>query len=246
MRIALIADIHANREALEAVLAAAGRDGCDRIVFLGDIIGYGPDPQFAIETVARMVTDGALAVLGNHDEAAGLTHATLDGNARIAMAWTRTQLSPDHVAFLDSLPLQIAEDDRLYVHASANQPDKWRYINGLAEAAQSLAATPARLTFCGHTHVPMHYHALAGRPPLAFRPLPDKPLPLSPLRRSLTVVGAAGQPRDGISAACYGLLDTAEKTITMRRVPYDVERTQQKIRDCGLPVWLGMRLAVGR
>ncbi len=246
MRIAILTDIHANREALEAVVASARTTGVDRFVLLGDIVGYGPDPEFTIETAARLVEEGAVAIKGNHDEAATLERFSMSPNAREAMNWTKKRLHKDHLRFLGALPMQHRDGDILYVHASAHEPEKWHYLDGMEAAARCAAATDARRVFCGHTHIPVHFHGLSGKPLQPFIPLPGKPVPLSPLRRSVTVVGAVGQPRDGIAPACYGLLDTGERTITMVRVAYDTEETMRKIKDYGLPLWLGMRLQIGR
>jgi len=246
MRIGLLTDIHANREALDAVLAAARRDGVDRLVLLGDLVGYGPDPEYVVDTTARLVADGAIALKGNHDEAVSLKKLAMSENARVAMEWTQPRLDEAQKAFLAALPMTHEEDDRLFVHASASRPQDWLYVNSVAAAAASLAATAARYTFCGHTHLPAHFHSLGGRPPQVFVPIANTALPLSPLRRSVTVVGAVGQPRDGIAAACYGLLDLRERTVTMRRIPYAAEETLRKIKESGLPAWLGMRLLVGR
>ena len=246
MRIGLLTDIHANREALDAVLAAAAADAVDRIVLLGDLVGYGPDPEYVVERCARLAEEGAICIKGNHDEAAIVATYPMSENARAAMDWTRKRLGTDHARFLAGLPMQQSEDDRLYVHASADRPEKWHYVNSIAAAASCLAATAASHVFCGHTHKPAHFYSLNGRTPSVFVPIANVALPLSPIRRSVTVVGAVGQPRDGNAAACYGLLDLGERGITMRRVPYDSEATLSKIKAAGLPAWLGMRLQVGR
>lgn len=246
MRIALLTDIHANREAFDAVVAAAKRDGVDRFLLLGDLVGYGPDPEYIVEQTSRLVEQGAVALKGNHDEAVSLAKLSMSENARVAMEWTKTRLSAAHRAVLDALPMTHAEDDRLFVHASAFEPPKWHYMNSAAAAAASLGASKARYTFCGHTHLPAHFHSLQDRPPQVFVPIPNVALPLSGLRRSVTVVGAVGQPRDGLSSACYGLLDLKECAVTMRRIPYAAEETLRKIKEYGLPAWLGMRLLVGR
>lgn len=246
MRIALLTDIHANREAFEAVLASARTAGTDRLILLGDLVGYGPDPEYAVETSARLVEQGAIVLKGNHDEAATLERFAMTPNAREAMLWTKKRLEADHVRFLADLPVQHRDGDLLYVHASADRPEKWNYIGDRAAAERCLDAADALRVFCGHTHVPVHFHGLRGLPLAPFIPLPGRPLPLSPMRRSVTVVGAVGQPRDGNPAACYALLDTRERTITMERVAYDSEETMRKIKNSGLPLWLGMRLQVGR
>src|SRR5829696_6101353 len=154
MLIALLADIHANREALTACLAEAKRAGADRYVFLGDLVGYGADPAWVVDRVAEMVEGGAIAVLGNHDAAALHGSEAMNSAARTAIEWTRTRLAPAHRSFLASLPLTVVEGDRLYVHASASAPADWIYVLGAREAFQSFRATHRRLTFCGHTPAP--------------------------------------------------------------------------------------------
>lgn len=246
MRIAVLTDLHANREATEAVLAAVERLAPDRIALLGDIVGYGPDPAFAIETAERLVADGALCVLGNHDEAALTGPAGMTPHAHDAILWTRRQLSAAHLAFLAALPFSAELPGMLFVHASARTPAKWPYISQEKAAGECLAATDAPLVLCGHTHVPMIYYARPGREPVRFQPLPHVAAPLSAIRRHVVVVGAVGQPRDGNPAACFALLDTDRAEISMIRVPYDSQETARKIHEHGLPDWLGLRLHIGR
>src|SRR5215207_5424191 len=128
----------------------------------------------------------------------------------------------------------------LFVHASARDPGRWRYVTDETEAALSLAATQARITFCGHTHLPALFHAAARRVG-RFRPVAGAPMPLLPSRRWLAVLGAVGQPRDRDPAACYGLFDGERSELTYVRAPYDVEAAAAKIRAAGLPSWLAER-----
>lgn len=246
MRIAILTDIHANREAMEAVLEAVAELAPDRLALLGDIVGYGPDPVYAVERVAGLVANGALCILGNHDEAALLARAGMTPNAEEAMRWTRRQLGADHLSFLAGLKLTAEIEDALLVHASASNPGKWPYLNDSDAAARCLAACAAKLVFCGHTHVPAIYYGRAGRKPVHFAPLPNRAAPLSALHRHVVVVGSVGQPRDGNPAACFALLDTKAATVTMQRVPYDTRETHRKIAAAGLPDWLGLRLHIGR
>jgi diadenosine tetraphosphatase ApaH/serine/threonine PP2A family protein phosphatase len=245
MRTALLADIHGNREALSACLADAERSGVDRYVFLGDLVGYGPDPTWVVERVADMVSDGALAVLGNHDAAAISDHDTLNPVARAAVQWTRERLDDAHRAFLASLPLDLNEDDRLYVHASASAPQDWIYILGPREAFHSFRATAQRLTFCGHTHIPALFNESATTLPHQHVPVAGRPVPLLPQRRWIAVLGAVGQPRDHDPAACYGVLDADANRLTYVRVPYDVDVTARKVLAAGLPKALALRLTSG-
>ena len=246
MRIAFLTDIHGNREALQAVLRTVRAEGFDKMVILGDLVGYGPDPADIVEIVGGLVDQGAVCIKGNHDEAAIIGGGGMSENAKIAIEWTQKQLRTPHLDFLRDLPMQVTDEDRLYIHASADRPEKWNYVRSADMADRSLAATDARLTFAGHTHIPAVFHALPGKPSVPFVPARDVPMPLSGLRRAVTIVGAVGQPRDGISAACYGLFDARQRTITMKRVAYDYTETAEKIRRAGLPFWLGDRLAIGK
>jgi diadenosine tetraphosphatase ApaH/serine/threonine PP2A family protein phosphatase len=246
MRTAILSDIHANREAFDAVIAVVRDLGVDRIVLLGDLVGYGPDPVHIVEQAAALVEDGAVCIKGNHDEAAVIGAKGFSEDARDAIEWTRKQLGQDHVGFLDRLPLSWSDEDRLFVHASACEPGRWHYIDGVRSAAQCLDASDARAIFCGHTHVPALFYALPERPPACFTPIANRPAPLSALRRHVIVIGSVGQPRDGLPAACFGLLDTDERAVTMVRVPYDAAETARKIAARSLPRWLGMRLLIGR
>lgn len=244
VRTAIFADIHANREAFDACLAHAARLAPDRCVFLGDIVGYGADPGYVVDRVQRLVEDGAVALLGNHDE--GVVTQAGDFNARAAAAieWTRRQLDAGQLAFLRGLPLTWQDGERLFVHATACGPDRWEYITGPVQAERSLARTTCRETFCGHTHRPALYHMTAGKPASAFRP-GAKPIALTPGRRWLAVIGAVGQPRDGNPAACYALLTDAPDTLTYIRVPYDHDAAARKIVMAGLPEQLAARLSRG-
>lgn len=246
MRIAFLADIHANREALDAVLDALPALAADRMVMLGDLVGYGPDPGYIVDRIAELVGAGALCLKGNHDEAVVTGPRDMNEIAREAIKWTREQLSPAQIEFLDRLPLTIPEDDRLYVHASAHEPAAWHYIDSQEAAERCLAASTERVIVCGHTHQPAMFYATPGRRPALFVPKPNKPAPLMRLCRHVVVAGSVGQPRDGNPAACVGLLDTADSTFAMMRVPYDHDTTMRKVRGAGLPVWLGMRLKIGR
>jgi len=243
--IALFTDIHGNREALEACLADVGRRGIDRFVFLGDYVGYGADPGFAVDAVMAFVARGAIALVGNHDSAATGAPARMNDEAMIAIQWTRQQLDQSQLAFLDALPLTAEEGDHLYVHASAASPARWEYVFDEGAAARSLHATNADRTFCGHTHVPALFQLTATGNVMAFEPMDDVAMPLTWHRRFVAVIGAVGQPRDGNPAACYALFDDVTRELTYVRVPYDIAGAQRKIRGAGLPPFLSARLARG-
>jgi diadenosine tetraphosphatase ApaH/serine/threonine PP2A family protein phosphatase len=245
MLIALLADVHANREALTACLDDAERAGADRYVFLGDLVGYGADPVWVIDRVAGMVEDGAVAVRGNHDAAVLDPSETMTAVAQAAIKWTSARLDSAQRAFLARLPLTVEEADRLFVHAIAAAPGTWIYALTPREAFQNFRATPRRLTFCGHTHIPALFHETAATLPQQHVPADGKPIPLLAQRRWLAVLGAVGQPRDKNPAACYGLFDDARNRLTYVRVPYDAELAARKIRAAGLPKVLATRLVMG-
>ena len=244
--LAVFADIHANRQAFSACLDFARAHGAERIVCLGDYVGYGADPEWTVETVMNLVENGALAVRGNHDSAVGTPSETMNAEAQAAIEWTRGRLSAPQRHFLAELPLTLQEDDRLYVHSEASSPAKWRYIQSTADAGRSLLATTAHVTFCGHIHRPSLYSISVTGKMTSFVPTSGVTVQLLQGRRWLTVVGSVGQPRDGDPAASFAMFDTKSREITYCRVPYDVDAAAMRIRENGLPSWLADRLPVGR
>jgi len=243
--IALMADIHANREALEACLRDAEARGVMKFVFLGDFVGYGADPVWVVDTVMGLVAGGASALMGNHDNAVSDLRESLTTEAQIAMSWTRGELGPNAREFLANLPMRIEDETRLYVHANLQSDRRWLYINDRNAASRALQARQAQAVFCGHVHVPAIYGINANEQLVAFQPVSGVAVPLPPYRRWLAVLGAVGQPRDGNPAASYALLDTKKAEITYLRVPYDIEATAAKIRKAGLPDSLAARLQRG-
>lgn len=246
MRFAVLTDIHANREAFEAVLADAAARGMDRIALLGDLVGYGPDPEWCVDKAVDLVAAGAVCIQGNHDHAAAGGVASLSPAARRAMDWTKARLRVDHREFLAGLPLMATVEDVLLVHASANEPGAWLYVTNASMARGAFRSCAARVILCGHVHVPLL--ASSDRTGMVrvqeFRMA--LPIPLLRSRRWLAVVGAVGQPRDGISQAGYAILDAGSNELTFRRVPYDMAKTVQKMRAAGLPEDLALRLITGQ
>ena len=245
MLVALLTDIHSNREAFEACLSHASDSGAERYVFLGDYVGYGADPNWVVDRVQDYVGKGAGAILGNHDAAISNLDERMSTIADIAIQWTRNKLGAAQKAFLQKLPLTIEEGDRFFVHASANAPNHWHYISSGTDARLSFDATGRRLTFCGHIHVPDVFRMTTTDKVVEFKPVSGSPIALSGMWRWLAIVGSVGQPRDGDPAAAYALFDEATNMLTYVRVPYDVETAARKVIKAGLPEVLGMRLLRG-
>jgi diadenosine tetraphosphatase ApaH/serine/threonine PP2A family protein phosphatase len=246
VKLALFADLHANREAVAAVLAHAAAHGAERHAFLGDYVGYGADPGWVVDRVREHVAAGAFAVQGNHDAAVVLgPQPSMVADARTVAAWTRSRLDADQLGFLARLPLAQVEHDLLFVHANATAPGEWGYMQTRGEAMRSLQATECRFTFCGHVHAQRLYHLASTAKGGEFVPVPGVAIPLSAHRRWLAIVGSAGQPRDGDPAACYAMFDTDEHLLTFHRVPYDAAAAAAKIRAAGLPASLAKRLGDG-
>ena len=247
MRIAVITDVHANRQALEAVLEHAASQRVEHHVFLGDFVGYGADPAWVVDRVRSDVERGAAAVMGNHDAAVTRgARSTMRAEARASIDWTRRQLDASQLAFLAQLPLTLEHGDVLFVHANAFDPSNWGYIEGPSEAVRSMNATHARVTFCGHMHDPMLYHLSMLGKSGSFVPAPGVDISLLSSRRWLVIPGATGQPRDGNPAACYAVFDDATATLTYWRVPYDHAAAMAAIRATDLPASFAERLADGR
>lgn len=241
MKYALIADLHSNLEALQAILAHARAQGVQRFVFLGDLIGYGPDPEAVLDACMNLVAAGeALAVLGNHDAAACGRDPAPDMNpqARRAIEWTRACLKPRHQQWLTRLPIMLQRDRMTWVHGSALCPEAWTYIYDSGLARASVAAAGSTWVFCGHVHTPTLFYSCQDERMLAIRLIERRPIILHPRRTWLSIVGAAGQPRDGLPGARYAIFDRQRFQYTSYRLPYDFEHTAAKIRAAGLPEYL--------
>ena len=244
--LALFADVHANRQAFSACLAAARARGAEKLICLGDYVGYGADPEWVVDEVTSLVEAGALAIRGNHDTAIGTSAETMNAQAQAAIEWTRGRLGAAQRRFLSELPLTAEEGDRLYVHSEASSPGKWRYVQETADAARSIMAAAAQITFCGHIHRPALYSMSSAAKMTSFVPASGVSVQLLSGRRWLAVLGSVGQPRDGNPAASFAMFDTDTREITYCRVPYDVEEAASRIRANGLPTWLADRLLVGK
>jgi diadenosine tetraphosphatase ApaH/serine/threonine PP2A family protein phosphatase len=240
MRYAILGDIHANLEALRAVLADAGQQGVTHYACTGDVVGYNADPKACLQIVRNLTSS---IVQGNHDYYAGSYESMelFTAKARKSIEWTRKQLSVFERKYLRQLPLILDVEDFTIVHSSLSHPQHWSYIfrNKAAEASFRNQFNP--VCFFGHTHVPLAFvkEKTVGK---SFYEV----LQVRPGCQYLVNVGSVGQPRDGNPLAAYVIYDLDEQTITMRRVEYDMQETQRKIRAVGLPFRNALRLIGGR
>jgi diadenosine tetraphosphatase ApaH/serine/threonine PP2A family protein phosphatase len=196
MRWGILTDLHANREAVEAVLEHATGQRIDRYALLGDFVGYGADPGWVVDLARDFVAAGAVAVMGNHDIAVVRGPSpSMRPDPRYVVEWTRDHLDARQVEFLATLPLTHEEDGILFVHANAWDPPGWEYVAGRMEAVRSLLATQKTLTFCGHMHEPRLYHLSPTGKAGEFVPTRGMPIPVPASRRWLVIPGSAGQPR---------------------------------------------------
>ena len=252
MKLALLSDIHSNVQAFDACVSDAKARGATQFAFLGDFVGYGADPSAIVQRVMSMVDAGAWAIKGNHDEMACHVPPATAAPTRGEMtaAWTHAQLGDGELAFLDGLPLRYQDGSMLLVHASADSPERWRYVYEARGAAASLAAAVGlsadiRYVFGGHVHEQTLYFQGQGRDLLQFVPTPGVPIPLPSHRRWVATVGSVGQPRDGRAEAMYTLFDRDASELTFVRVPYDHSAAAAAIRAAGLPDFFADRLARG-
>lgn len=239
MRIAVLADVHGNLEALESVLIAIHKDGADRVYVLGDIVGYGPDPTACIYRIREAE---AICVLGNHDEALikpAHIHE-LNPMARETLLHSRDMVGVDELDYLRSFAYRCSEGDAVLSHANPAEPENWQCLFLFEHIDWCLQALTSRIAFVGHTHYPAIYcHMDATSVPLTSSEVAIG------RHRYLINVGSVGQPRDGDPRACYALWDTGSSRVELRRVDYAVQRTQEKIHALGWPVYVAERLARG-
>jgi diadenosine tetraphosphatase ApaH/serine/threonine PP2A family protein phosphatase len=250
MKLALLSDIHANLGALQACLEHANAQGAERFALLGDLVGYGAQPTQVLEVVMQMAQDGALVLQGNHDAMAAFPPTQSKALGEATALWTHEQLSLEQKRFLVALPLTFRLEDVLLVHASADAPERWRYVEDERSAGTSLDAAVAqpgvRYVFGGHVHRQTLYYRSTGRGLMAFSPTAGVAIPTPRHRHWIATVGSVGQPRDGNPKAMYALFDTASTQLTFHRVAYDHHAAAAAIRRAGLLEFFAQRLEEGR
>ena len=242
MRYAIIADIHANLAAFTAVLDDIEHGGgADEFWCLGDIVGYGPDPHQCIELLRQR---RHICVAGNHDLAAigKIDTSSFNPNAARACHWTAQQLSPGDIKYLEGLPLTINKVDFTLVHGSPRQPI-WEYVSSTSIALHNFDFFQSQYCLVGHSHVPVIFkHEDDSCSASKF--VPNVGLALGQSRLIINP-GGVGQPRDGDPRASYAIYDSEKQLVRLYRVPYNIEATQNKIMEAGLPVHLVTRLSIG-
>ncbi|MFZ6026517.1 MAG: metallophosphoesterase family protein [Chloroflexota bacterium] len=241
MRILIISDIHANLTALETVLDDAGQ--IDAAWCLGDLVGYGPDPNECIQRIQQLPR--LTCMLGNHDAAAlrMIDTETFNHEARLAIYWTQEALSPAGLRFLQSLPEKTVVEGVTLAHGSPRQA-VWEYLLDTRTATANFSHFETPYCFVGHTHLPVLYY-LPDEATTARLIVPDTPVELTLAPRTIINPGSVGQPRDRDARASYAIYDSQHHTWEYHRVPYDIVAVQERMRQSGLPERHIQRLAAG-
>ena len=248
MRYLIISDIHSNLEALDAVLRASAKQKYDGVVVLGDLVGYGADPNAVVDRIRDLKP--VAVVRGNHDKVAAGLETSEDFNpmAKAAASWTQAALSKETLDYLANLPVgpQLVDDIFEICHGSPLDEDL--YVVADLDAVRSIAAARRQLCLFGHTHVALcarvdsrqrlEIEAPQGHPEFGAE--------LHDGTKYLINPGSVGQPRDGDSRAAYAIVDMDEQVVVLHRVAYPIEIAQKKILDAGLPPMLAYRLGMGR
>lgn len=240
MRIAIISDIHANIEALEAVLKKIEEIKVDRILCLGDIIGYGPNPNECISLVKEIVDE---SIVGNHEYGVlgrtDLRYFSL--NARLACEWTRDVLTEENLEYISELPVNLIIDDMLLVHSTPHLPLEWNYILNIRDAVYQFMILEQKICFIGHSHEPVTFIKNERGCEVAS----SRRFIIGEGCKYIINCGSVGQPRDYDPRAAFGFIDIDKGEVQIIRVPYDIKKVQEKIIRSGLPRFLADRLSMG-
>ena len=242
MKAAIIGDVHSNLEALQAVIKDIKKRRIKRIFCLGDLVGYGANPNECIDLCLK---EASVIVAGNHDWAAldKTDISTFNTVAAEAIRWTQKNSNKNQLNKLNKFKLTAAVDNLLLVHASPQNPEHWYYLLSLEELKKQFDFFKTQICFVGHSHIPCAVFQDANK---YTDFLGDNPFPLIDSRRYIVNIGSVGQPRDLDPRACYAIFDGNKKAIEIVRLDYNVPLAQQKIIDAGLPEVLAERLLMGR
>ncbi len=242
VKIGIYSDVHSNLEALDAVLEALDREHVDRTLCLGDLVGYGPNPN---ECVSKIMQNADDILAGNHDYAALglLSLSDFNHSAAEAMEWTWDALTPVSAEFLGRLPLVVRLGKIMAVHATPDAPEEWHYIQKEADIVRNMEILEMPICFMGHSHLPVVFVQDEQGDILIQNPTEIR---FQEGSRYLINVGSVGQPRDGDPRAAYGVFDTKERCFHLKRLSYPVDLVQRKMVAEGLPKMLVERLAFGQ
>jgi predicted phosphodiesterase len=242
MKYAFFSDVHANLEALKAVILDFQEEKIDKIFFLGDAVGYGPNPNECIELIDQIAE---VKLIGNHDYAAlGLMETDyFNQYAAESMSWTKTSLKKNVIEIMRKFTMKAEVDDIMVVHSSPKEPEMWHYILDMTDVEENFKYFSQKICLVGHTHRPFIVSRdNEGNCTISNRP-EEK---LNDNRRYLINIGSVGQPRDGDPRSCYVVYDNKNHIIRYKRVAYNYDVTQKRMASLGLPEYLIERLAIGR
>jgi diadenosine tetraphosphatase ApaH/serine/threonine PP2A family protein phosphatase len=242
MRYGFLSDVHGNLEALEVACAHLAEQRIDRTIFLGDAVGYGPNPNEVCDILRPLVD---VSVIGNHDAAVcgRMDYEAYYEAARHALDWCKAQVSPRNINWLRELPYKVREDHLEFCHAAPIAPEMFDYLFGVEQVVELLDAYDelAPVTFIGHSHLTISFCIKDNE----VTPIIAPQVQCDPEAKYIITVGSVGQPRDRDPRACCGVFDTETNIFEYHRLNYDVQTTRQKILDAGLPAVFGERLLVG-
>jgi predicted phosphodiesterase len=241
MKIALISDVHGNIEALDAVLNDIDKQGAEKIHFLGDVVGYGCNPNECIKKISKYCE---IKLIGNHDYALIGLESTKGFNeaAKVSMEWTRDKIKRKNVERLSDFEMETDFLDFHMVHSAPGYADKWFYILDAYQATDSFDDFTQNTCFIGHSHIPAIFRQdSVGEVTHTLK----ESLSLEEDCKYIINVGSVGQPRDNDARACYLIANTDDNTVNYRRIEYDIEKTQDKMRKANMPEFLIDRLAIG-
>lgn len=255
MKVGLFSDVHSNLEAFERVLDSLKREKVQQYFFLGDLVGYGASPKECIGLLKELIkSTGCRCIAGNHDHAvAGLTrYDHYAFHAKEAIDWTKKMLKPVDLEFLAGLPLlqglhepiireAASKLDFTIVHANLSSPEEWGYLWDIDDADLTFKLLKKQICFIGHSHKPIVFTSGA-----IVDWFISEHIVIEKNLKYIINVGSVGQPRDGNPKACYAVYDSDRNTVEIKRVEYDIKKTQSKILAAGLPSILADRLALGK
>jgi predicted phosphodiesterase len=242
MRIGFFSDVHANYEALAACLQDFEKEGLNKLFFIGDAVGYGADPNLVVEKISEICE---ILLLGNHDAAAigELSPEYFNEYARAAFYYTHKTLNPQNYKTLKQFQINAGWDNFTMVHALPKDPESWGYITSLREAEENFRYFDTQVCLIGHSHRPFVAEKEDNQKAVLRN---TESVVLDPNCRYIINVGSVGQPRDGNPNACYVIYNTDNSEIIFRRVKYDIDKAQDKMRNARIPGYLIDRLSVGR